>query len=100
MEPVQCNVCKKEVKDNREINRYPNEEDWELINIEQAKKLKQQLGIMTCSCGAEVSVEQGDVPVNFKDETGKVISEEAAIHMSKYRVACCPSCAKQFCGGC
>ena len=55
---------------------------------------------MTCSCGAEIYVEAGDVPVNYRDDIGKVISEEAAIHMSKYRVASCPDCAKQFCGGC
>ena len=55
---------------------------------------------MTCSCGEEVYVEAGDVPVKFKDETGKVISEEAAIHMSKYRVGKCPGCEKCFCGGC
>jgi len=40
MEPVNCNVCKKQVRDI-EINRYPTKEDLELINIEQAKKLKQ-----------------------------------------------------------
>ena len=37
---------------------------------------------MQCSCGAKIQVEAGDVPKNYKDETGKVISEEAAVHMS------------------
>jgi hypothetical protein len=37
---------------------------------------------MKCSCGTEFLIEAGDVPKNYKDETGKVISEEAAVHMS------------------
>ncbi len=39
-------------------------------------------------------IEAGDIPVNYRDDNGKVISEEAAIHMSKYRVAICPECGK------
>ena len=55
---------------------------------------------MTCSCGTKTVVIFNDAPKNYRDKNGVIISEEAAIHMSKYRVGWCSGCQKQFCGGC
>ena len=57
------------------------------------------IGAKKCRCGAQVVIDEGDIAVGYKDDNGKVISEEAAIHMSKNR-ANCPDCGKQFCGSC
>jgi len=40
-----------------------------------------------------VFIEQGSLDIGFKDDFGKPISDDAAIHMSKNR-ANCPKCSK------
>jgi len=41
----------------------------------------------------------GQVDYNAKDDAGAIMSAEAAIHMSKYRIRC-RSCENIFCHGC
>ena len=46
-----------------------------------------------------MEAEQGQVDLNAKDDTGAIMSEAAAIHMSRYRFKC-RSCETVFCTGC
>lgn len=41
-----------------------------------------------CACGWQGAIDEGAITVGFKDDYGKVISGEAAIHMSKNRANC------------
>ena len=45
---------------------------------------------------AKFDIVPGEVDFNIKNDTGQVISKEAAIHYSKYRVKC-PTCEIAFC---
>jgi len=56
------------------------------------------VGAIECKCGELVVIDAGQVYLDYKHENKK-ISEEAAIHMSKYR-ANCPKCKVNFCGNC
>lgn len=53
----------------------------------------------TCPCGNIMEVSPGQVEFNAKDDKGAVMSPEAAVHMSKYRVRC-RACEQNFCKGC
>lgn len=55
--------------------------------------------IKECPCGNQFIAEQGNVDYGYKDELGKVISDEAAVHMSKNRINC-PKCHLIFCSNC
>ena len=44
--------------------------------------------MVNCSCGNVMEVVQGEVDNKVKDDAGQLISRDAAVHMSKYRVRC------------
>ena len=53
----------------------------------------------TCpACESVMQVTEGQVEYNAKDDKGEIISPEAAVHMSKFRVRC--KCEKNFCSSC
>ena len=52
--------------------------------------------LVKCSCGNIMEVVAGVADLNQKDDSGKLITKEAAECMSKYRVRC-NECAKNFC---
>ena len=61
--------------------------------------LNSNQNIAICPCGAIMEVEQGFVEFFQKDDNGKEISAEAAVHLSKNRVRC-GVCEQNFCKGC
>ena len=52
-----------------------------------------------CPCGNFMELIEGDVNYEQKDEQGKVLTPEAAYHMSKYRMRC-QACQENFCSEC
>ena len=75
------------------MNLYLTEEEREEIDQLHLTMVINTIGAKKCRCGAQVVIDEGDIAVGYKDDNGKVISEEAAIHMSKNR-ANCPDCGK------
>lgn len=61
--------------------------------------LESDPGIKICKCGHKFAVETGAVDYGYKDEYGRAISDEAAIHMAENRINC-PECHHIFCGSC
>lgn len=62
-------------------------------------QISNEMGIKACLCGHQFQVDPGAVDYGYKDELGKQISDDAAVHMSINRVKC-PECEKVFCSGC
>lgn len=55
--------------------------------------------MVRCSCDAIINFEPSKPDYAQKDETGQVISREAADHMANFRVRC-SKCQKNFCTSC
>ena len=73
-----------------------------LTSEEDRAKLREfliTLNIATCKCGNMMEVVQGEIDQNLKDENGKPLSEEAAVHWSLYRIRC-NNCNTVFCSSC
>ena len=47
-----------------------------------------QVDIKQCKCGNVFVVNEGQVDYGYKDEWGKLISDQAAHHMAKNRINC------------
>lgn len=55
---------------------------------------------VTCpNCANVLELVEGKVDLKVKDDQGKTLSKDAAIHMSKHRVRC-NSCGNNFCAKC
>lgn len=68
----------------------------ELAKLETANLISKNQSLVNCTCGNIMEVVQGDVDYNMKDDLGKLLTREAAIHMSKFRIRC-GKCQKNFC---
>jgi hypothetical protein len=71
----------------------------ELDKLAESLLLSQNPNLVTCSCENIMEVVPGVVDYRAKNEVGQPISEEAAVHMSKFRIRC-QKCEKNFCCKC
>jgi hypothetical protein len=99
MKKLHCPVCEKGVSD-WEIREHLSKEVLnEIAERELNELLKTNPNLRKCPCGAIMEVHQGEVNLNVKDDNGKEISHQSAIHMSLYRVRC-GECQNNFCSEC
>lgn len=83
-----------------EIKAVVGRERFEEIEKEAMDSFMQSDDTMVkCNCGAVISLVQGDVDYNVKDDKGALISRHAAEHMSRQRVRC-QGCQTIFCAEC
>ena len=54
--------------------------------------------LVDCKCGNKILLEEGKVDYRQKDDQGKLVTRQAAVHMAKYRVRCI--CGLNFCSKC
>lgn len=74
----------------------------ELAQIEQIQmdvRIEMDPNMVKCDCNATIFFEPSKVDYTAKDETGKVLSKQAAEHIAKFRIRC-TSCSKNFCTSC
>ena len=71
----------------------------ELEKLAQSQLLSLNPNMVNCSCGNIMEVVPGPVDNKIKDDLGQLISQESAVHMSKFRVRC-GNCEKNFCCKC
>jgi hypothetical protein len=67
--------------------------------IQIAKLIELSPNMRQCPCGTFMEISQGEVDYNQKDDMGNIISREAAVHLSHFRVRC-QNCQKTFCSEC
>lgn len=41
-----------------------------------------------CPCGAYMEIREGNIDYNAKDDSGQIMSPEAAYHMGRFRLRC------------
>ncbi len=61
--------------------------------------MAEKSGFIICNCGNMFELVAGKVYRDIKDDKGKKLSKEAAIHMGNYRVRC-NKCEQNFCSKC
>jgi E3 ubiquitin-protein ligase MYCBP2 len=74
----------------------------ELAQIEQMQmdvRIELDPNMVKCDCNATIFFEPSKVDYTAKDETGKLLSKQAAEHIAKFRIRC-TSCSKNFCTSC
>lgn len=80
-----------------EYNEYLSKEQKNEVDEWQMKQLKESNSdIKECPCGNTFIAVPGNVDYGYKDEQGKAISDEAAVHMSINRINC-PKCHLIYC---
>ena len=96
---AQCPDCDKQINDY-EINEILGEEAFKKLQDEALKAvIDSDQSIVRCPCGNWIEVEEGKVDYNVKDHEGNQISNQAAEHMSKYRIRW-SACKNNFCTKC
>jgi E3 ubiquitin-protein ligase MYCBP2 len=61
--------------------------------------VKNDPSLIQCSCNGIIAIAEGKADMNLKDDQGKKLTQEAAVHMAKFRIRC-PKCEKNFCTKC
>ena len=94
-----CPQCQESIPDY-EIKAVIGEADFDEIQKEMLMAfVDKDNSTISCTCGAILTVEEGVVDYNQKDDKGQVMSKEVAEHMSRYRIRC-RNCQRVFCTGC
>lgn len=60
----------------------------EAEDLAQLEEFLKTLNMAKCSCGNMMEITKGTVNFSQKDDFGNRINEEAALHMSEYRIRC------------
>ncbi|CAI2359826.1 unnamed protein product [Moneuplotes crassus] len=94
-----CPECKIEIP-NKTLNGLLGEDFIGNLETEQLKEyLMGQEDFVNCKCGNMLQLSPGIVDYNYKDDSGQLLSREAAQNMAKYRVRC-NECNDIFCANC
>ncbi|CDW80922.1 e3 ubiquitin-protein ligase [Stylonychia lemnae] len=96
---LKCPDCGGTVQEWEAREILTQKELEEIENLQKAQLLAQNKNLVSCSCGEYMEVVPGKIDMNQKDDKGAPISQDAAVHMSMFRVRC-NNCQKNFCAKC